>query len=78
MVGNTGSGLFGSSNPNSSFGQAKPVGTGFSFGAPAAQPNSNIFGTSQPSTAGTGMFGASTSGIHIYLYIILLHIDNIN
>lgn len=78
MVGNTGSGLFGSSNPNSSFGQAKPVGTGFSFGAPAAQPNGNIFGTSQPSSAGTGMFGASTSGTYVYLYIILLPIDNTN
>ncbi|VVC35530.1 Hypothetical protein CINCED_3A011775 [Cinara cedri] len=62
MVGNTGGGLFGTSNPNTSFGQAKPVGSGFSFGAPAAQPTGNIFGTPQTSTANTGMFGASTAG----------------
>uniref|UniRef100_A0A2H8TZV3 Nuclear pore complex protein Nup98-Nup96 n=1 Tax=Melanaphis sacchari TaxID=742174 RepID=A0A2H8TZV3_9HEMI len=62
MGGNTGGGLFGSSNPNTSFGQSKPVGTGFSFGTPVAQQTGNIFGTPQTSTAGTGMFGASTSG----------------
>lgn len=62
MVGNTGGGLFGSANPNASFGQPKPVGTGFSFGAPAAQPSGNIFGTPQTSTAGTGIFGSSTTG----------------
>lgn len=62
MGGNTGGGLFGSSNPNTSFGQSKPVGTGFSFGTPVAQPTGNIFGTPQASTAGTGMFGASTTG----------------
>lgn len=63
MVGNTGGGLFGTTNPNTSFGQAKPVGTGFSFGSPAAQPTSNIFGAPQTSTANTGMFGSSTAGI---------------
>lgn len=61
MVGNTGGGLFGSTNPNTSFGQPKPVGTGFSFGASAAQPTSNIFGTPQTSTTGTGMFGSATT-----------------
>lgn len=65
MVGNSGSGLFGSSNPNTSFGQSKPVGTGFSFGAPAAQPTGNIFGATQTSTAGTGMFGTAATGILI-------------
>lgn len=72
MVGNTGGGLFGSSNANTSFGQSKPVGTGFSFGAPAAQPTGNIFGAPQTSTAGSGIFGASASGIIAY-YIFILH-----
>lgn len=62
MVGNTGGGLFGSTNPNTSFGQPKPIGTGFSFGAPSTQPTGSIFGTPQTSTANTGLFGASTAG----------------
>ncbi|CAI6376969.1 unnamed protein product [Macrosiphum euphorbiae] len=63
MGGNTGGGLFGSSNLNTSFGQSKPVGTGFAFGTPVAQPTgNNIFGAPQASTAGAGMFGASTTG----------------
>lgn len=63
MGANTGSGIFGTNNPNSSFGQSKPVGTGFSFGAPAAQTTNNIFGAPQTSTAGTGMFGTTNTGI---------------
>lgn len=61
MVGNTVGGLFGSSNPNTTFGQPKPVGTGFAFGANAAQPASNMFGSPQASSTG-GMFGSSTAG----------------
>lgn len=69
MVGNTGSGLFGASNPNSSFGQSKPVNTGFSFGASAPQPTGNIFGTPQASTQpNTGMFGASNAGNYSILH----------
>lgn len=68
MVGNTGGGLFGSTNPNTSFGQSKPVGSGFSFGGAAAQPAGNIFGTPQTSTAGAGIFGTSNTGIYIYIY----------
>jgi len=72
MVGNTSGGIFGSTNTNTSFGQSKPVGTGFSFGAPTAQPTGNIFGTTQTSTAGTGMFGASTAGTtNIYYFYSL-------
>jgi len=74
MVGNTGSGLFGSNNPNTSFGQSKPVGTGFSFGTPVAQPTANIFGTPQTSTAGTGMFGASTAGNIIIIINIIIKV----
>lgn len=67
MVGNTGGGLFGTTNPNTSFGQSKPVGSGFSFGTPTAQPTGNIFGTTQTSTAGTGIFGTSnTTGTYNY------------
>ncbi|XP_050438636.1 nuclear pore complex protein Nup98-Nup96-like isoform X2 [Adelges cooleyi] len=62
MVGNPGGGLFGSSNANASFGQAKPVATGFSFGGTTTQPTSNIFGTPQTSTTGTGIFGAPSAG----------------
>ncbi|XP_016658269.1 nuclear pore complex protein Nup98-Nup96-like isoform X2 [Acyrthosiphon pisum] len=61
---NTGGGLFGFSKSNTVFGQSKPVVTGFSFGAPFMQPTSNIFGTPQPSTADTSMFGASTTGFN--------------
>lgn len=70
MVGNTGSGLFGSANPNASFGQPKPVGTGFSFGASAPQPTGNIFGTPQTSTSGTGIFGASNAGNYSIPYYL--------
>lgn len=72
MVANAGSGIFGSNNPNSSFGQSKPVGTGFSFGAPAAQPTGNIFGTPQTSTASTGMFGATNTGTYYFAIIIVV------
>jgi hypothetical protein len=72
MVANAGSGIFGSSNTNTSFGQSKPVGTGFSFGAPAAQPTGNLFGTPQTSTAGTGMFGTANTGIKNYFTIIIV------
>lgn len=71
MGGNTGGGLFGSSNANTSFGQSKPVGTGFSFGAPATQPTGSIFGAPQTSTAGSGMFGAPSTGIYAQCFLVL-------
>ncbi|XP_050535736.1 nuclear pore complex protein Nup98-Nup96 [Daktulosphaira vitifoliae] len=61
MVGNTGGSLFGSSNPNASFGQPKPVNTGFSFGS-TVQPSGNIFGTPQGSSTGSGIFGVPSAG----------------
>jgi len=66
LVGNSSTGgLFGSSNPNT-FGQPKPVGSGFAFGASAAQPTGSIFGAPQTSTAATGMFGSSNPGIYVF------------
>lgn len=67
MVGNTGGGLFGSPNPNASFGQPKPVNTGFSFGS-TVQPSGNIFGTPQPSSTGAGIFGAPSAGKRIFQF----------
>lgn len=61
MVEKTGSDLFGSSNPNNSFGQSQPIGIEFSFVKPTTQP-SNIFNTSITSIAGTGVNGASANG----------------
>ncbi|XP_060877881.1 nuclear pore complex protein DDB_G0274915-like isoform X4 [Metopolophium dirhodum] len=51
----TGGGCFDSSNSKTSFQQSKPVET------PLAQPTSNIFAAPQTSTAGNGIFGASTT-----------------
>jgi len=52
----TGGVCLGSSNYKTSFQQSKPSGT------PLAQPTSNIFAAPQTSTAGTGIFGTSTTG----------------